>query len=181
MSWSHSRFEEPATALVSTADAKAHLRVVGTADDSYIDALVLAATFYVQQYTGYRCYQQAFIEYIDGFPATREMPLHLYPTTGIEVRYYDADDVQQTMDAADYWDHQYKKPSTVEVKASWPTTAQRLGAVLVLGTAGESTCPPDILHAIKLIVGHWYEYPDETSVSIPAAARALLLQWRIFR
>lgn len=181
MSWSLGQPSAPGSPVVSTADAKAHLRVVGSADDDYIATLVLAATYYVQQYTGRLVYSQTITEYADAFPSVAEMPLHCYPITSLVLKYYDSTDTLTTLSASEYWAHTTKKPCTVETKSAWPSTENRAAAVRVEITGGDSTPLADIKHAIKIIVGHWYEQPDETSINVPAAAKALLLQHRLFR
>lgn len=160
---------------------KAHLRLVGNADDDYIAAMVLAATQFVQQYTGRLIYPQSINEYIDAFPAEREMPLHAYPVSTVDVSYFASIDDDVYTATTDYVINAFKRPVTVEAKSSWPTHARRQMAVLAAITGGDGEPLPEIVHAIKIIVGFWYEQPDEVGVSIPAPARALLLQHRIFR
>ena len=46
----------PATEPITTAEAKAHLRVSHSTDDTYIDALVAAARMVVEDRTGLRLY-----------------------------------------------------------------------------------------------------------------------------
>lgn len=182
MSWSHAAFEEPATPLITTAQAKAHLRLTGTADDTYIDTLVLSATYFAQRWTGARFYEQLFTEFQDAFPEGKEMQLHLYPVSGsLSVRYRNSDGDQITIDSSDYYEHVSRTPPIIEIKGSWPSPGPQTNGVLVLGTAGYTTCPPDVLHALKLIVGHWFETPEDTGFTMPAAAKALLTQHRLFR
>lgn len=167
--------------MVSTSDVKLHLRLVGSADDEYIATLVSAATQYVQQYTGRLIYRQTITEYIDAFPAQTELHLHCYPVTSLVLKYYDTTDTLTTLSASSYWAHTNKKPCSVETKSSWPSTENRSGAVRVEITGGDLVPLTSIQHAIRLIVGMWYEQPDETNINIPAAAKALLLQHRLFR
>lgn len=181
MTWSHGEPSAPSPAVITTAEAKAHLRVTGSADDTYIDTLVSSATLWAQRYTGRLLYTQTIIEYIDAFPCEREMPLHCYPITSVVLKYYNEDDTLTTMSSSDYWVHTAKKPCSVEAKDTWPATEQRAGAVRVEITGGDSTPLADVKHAIKIIVGHWYEQPDETSINVPIAAKSLLQQHRIFR
>lgn len=183
MSWSLGIPTAPSEPVVSTADAKAHLRVVGSADDTYIASLVLAATYFVQHYTGRLVYDQTISEYHDEFPVDRVLQLHVYPITGAVVKYFDGvdDDVYADVDTADYYVNARSMPPSVEAKSAWPSADNRQGAVQVQVTGGDTTPLPEIIHAIKIIVGHWYDQPEETSIGIPAAAKALLLQHRLFR
>ena len=163
MSWSLGDASAPDGPVVQTVEMREHLRLVGGADDDYISGLVAAATAYLQQYTGRLVYSQTIVEYVDDFPAEREMPLHCYPITSVVLKYYDADDTLTTMSGSDYWVHTAKKPCSVEI------------------TGGDTLPLADVRHAIKIIVGFWFEQPDETQINIPAAAKALMLQHRIFR
>lgn len=181
MNWSLSDPETPTTAVVSTANAKAHLRVTGTADDTYIASLVTAATMLAQRYTGRLLYSQVITEYHDGFPTTRDLQLHVYPVDEVTVRYRNSADVLTTMDSDDYWTHLYNRPAVIEAKSTWPTTENRMGAVELEISGGDSTAPADVVHAIKIMVGLWYDQPEETGINIPPAAKLLLAQHRIFR
>ena len=42
----------PASEPVTRDEAKTHCRVIGTADDSYVDSLITAARLYVERRTG---------------------------------------------------------------------------------------------------------------------------------
>ena len=181
MSWSLGDASAPTSPVVQTVEMRDHLRIVGGADDDYISGLVAAATSYLQQYTGRLIYTQTIVEYVDAFPDERELPLHCYPITSVVLKYYNEDDTLTTMSASDYWVHTAKKPCSVEIKDVWPTTKNRAGAVRVEITGGDALPLADVRHAIKIIVGFWFEQPDETQINIPAAAKALMLQHRIFR
>lgn len=183
MSWSLNFLGTPSPAFITTAEMKAHLRVVGSADDTYIDTLIAASLQFVQQYTGRLIYDQTGAVYYDAFPSSRELSLQCYFAEATAVGYFAHidDEVYEEMPVADWVNNNRKKPSTIEAKTSWPTPANRAMAVRVSVTGGDTNYRPEIQHAVKIIVGHWYEQPDETSVGIPGAAKALLLQHRIFR
>ena len=45
-------YDNPNTALITTAEAKTHLRVTHSAEDTYIDSLIIAATEMAENYVG---------------------------------------------------------------------------------------------------------------------------------
>ena len=66
----------PAAEPLTTAEAKAHLRVETdfTADDTLIDAMVTSARTYVEQYTGRQLITATWVLRMDAFPAVIEVP-----------------------------------------------------------------------------------------------------------
>ena len=93
----------PATPLVPLADAKAMLLVDHTADDALITTLIAAATIEAQGVAARSFVTQTLLLSLDAWPADGAVRLPFPPlATVTSVKYFDADNVEQTIAAADY-------------------------------------------------------------------------------
>ena len=192
----------PAAEPVSTSDAKAHLRVEITDDDAYIDGLVVAAREIAEHYTQRALITQTLKLYLDAFPpdviwlpelaVVDADPTIYLPRSPVQsvtsVEYIDDEGNLQTLAASKYRvDTDSLVPRiTPAYSEIWPTTRPISNAVIVTFVAGYgasgSTVPGAINHAIKLMIGDWYD-PVRATVgtpgrAIPDAARALLGPYR---
>lgn len=152
------------SALISTADLKHHLRVDGSDDDSYIDGLLSATTDMLEGPNGMlggKAIGEQTWKFTTG-RASGDSKIYL-PITPVKsitsIKYYDADNVQQTATVAEFdfysnEDQAYIKPKTGE---SWASMYDRADAVEVVYVCGYVTTPDTLLHALKLLVGHFYE------------------------
>lgn len=188
----------PAAAVLSTANAKAHLRVNISDDDTYIDTLVAVATKHAENVTGIRCISQVLTMRMDRFPcsapfANSFIRIPFGPVSAIgSVKYIDTEGTEQTISSSDYVLDQYSLMARLYPAYSlyWPTPRNEPNAVRVQFTAGYAdaatfaAAKPNILHAIKLIVGHYYEQREpvvigQTVAQLPMAVEALLNAERV--
>jgi hypothetical protein len=105
------------------------------------------------------------------------------------IAYYDAAGSQQTLGAGNYEvDITAVVARICPVTSSfWPTTAIKLNAVSVTyitGFGAAAAVPGDIVAAIKLLVGHWYENREAVNVGnitteLPLAVDALLAAYEL--
>lgn len=176
----------PATVFpVTTADAKAHLRVDGTDEDTYIGELVKAATGHVEAYCGRSYSAQTLTLYLDAFAP--EILLLRGPVAAVSsVKYYDASGILQTVATSVYQADIYGDPATITLKdgQSWPETQARKNAVEIAYTVGSATVPDAVKMAIKLLLAHWFENREasstQTLTDIPHGVAALLANHRSF-
>lgn len=154
----------PATAMaVSLAEAKLHLRVDGSDDDTLITACIIAATESAEQATGRAIMPQTWELTLDAFPAA--FALTCVPVASVtSLKYYDEAGVQQTLGTASYTlDNADDFGPAKVVPAygdSWPTTRDQINAVALRYLAGwpDAASVPDSIKAwIKLQVGAMYE------------------------
>lgn len=148
----------PATEPLSTDDAKTHLRVSGAADDAYIAGLVSAARVWVENHTGQSLIDQTWQLTLDRFPGRIYLPRG--PVSAVSsVGYVDGAGASQEVTPGDYvLDGNWLRRG---YNVTWPTTRSQPAAVTVTYVAGygalATAVPADFVHAVRLLVGHWYE------------------------
>tara|TARA_Y100000310_G_scaffold260344_1_gene269225 strand:- start:69 stop:644 length:576 start_codon:yes stop_codon:yes gene_type:complete len=180
---------DPATDPVTVAEAKSHMRVDTSDDDTLIGGLVTGATLYAQTYTGRAFVTQTLELRIDEFPTT-EIRLPKSPSQSVtSIQYVDTDGDTQTWSSGDYVVDVNSKPARVRpaVDEDWPNARVQMDAVTVTFVAGygaASDVPEGIKLAIKHLVAHWYENREGSTVDmqvhlVPLAIDALLTQYRI--
>ena len=193
----------PAIEPITLAEAKLHLRVDASDEDSLISGLITAARTHVERYTNRVMVYQAFRMMLDTFPYEIELPRSLAveaaanTVTGIayatpRIRYYDEDDSQQTLTYAD-GDFELlldNNPPLLVLPAlgTWPVTytGQR-GAIEVDFIAGygstAASVPADLKVAIRMLIAHWYEQREAVATgtiatTIPLAVESILMMYR---
>lgn len=144
------------TPPVTLADAKAHLRVTDTAENDLITALIAAACAAVGEESG-RVIASETWEIADyGFDGLVKLPKS--PVVSLtSVRYY-VDDTLTTATLADfrlYQDDDFTFVGPIE-SATWPMAQTRPDGTVIRFTAGYSTLPTTLRHAVLLTIGHLF-------------------------
>lgn len=177
---------------VSLADAKAHLNLELGEDDALVTALVSAARDYVERATATALVATKYKMTVDGFPS-HSAPLYLprEPLVTVDAVQYLADDGAATLTAwgsSNYRALVGSPPGVgLALDTDWPETAALENAVFVTFTAGHTDAAtlaaraPALVHAVKLLVGAWYEFREDlvggmpiASLPAPLAVRSLL-------
>lgn len=150
----------PTSEPVTLTEAKAHLRVSTSSEDTPIGLMITAAREYVELYTGVSLMTRTWALTLGAFADPIELPRG--PVASIDaVEYVDANGDPQTIDAADYELDVASTPAQL-VRAdgfSWPELGATANAVTVTYTAGMDTFPTeftDLKLAILLMIGHFY-------------------------
>lgn len=176
----------PINMPVSLAEAKAHLRLDHDDQDDLISAQIRAATAWLDGWSGIlgralitQTWRQEFGRFAD------HLPLPLAPVTAIDsVSYFDAGNVQQTLDTGVYDLFADARGAYVTLRPgqSWPATFRRTDAVSVTFTAGYGAAadvPEPICQAILLIVQRLFDGADtEIDIAIERTVHALIAPYR---
>lgn len=186
------RTSPPAEALLSVADAKAHLRVDGSDHDAYVQALVAAAEARLDGFAGVlgrALVTQTWRRSFDCFPDGRLQRLPLGPLQSVSsLTYYDTAGSSQTFSASSY--HGVTDaigPAIVlDDDATWPAIDDRPDAITVTWVCGygaASAVPGPIIQAARLLVGHWFENREAVNVGnivshLPLAVDSLIAPYR---
>lgn len=180
----------PSDPIIELADAKAHLRVLANDDDAFIQALIAAAEAHLDGFAGIlgralvtQTWQRSF----DGFPACDTIRLPLGPLIGsVAISYYDSANAQQSFTAFSAVSDAIGPMAVLGSSATWPGTYDRPDAVTIswqCGYGDPADIPAPIIHAAKLMIGHWFANREAVNVGnitseLPMAASALLAPYR---
>lgn len=179
----------PPAALLTFEEADRQLRLDGdVSEKTCVESLIAAATGYLDGWSGIlgrALVTQTWRQDYSGFCDRMSLPLG--PVASIStVKYFDADDVEQTFAGASYrlltdalGSYVARVPS-----ASWPAVGSRdapVSITFVAGTAADAV-PMPIKQAILLLVAHWFENREavgpNTIAELPLAVNALIAPYR---
>ena len=186
---------------VTVSEAKEHLRIVDfTDDDTYIGALVDAATTWCEDYCDRTFADKTYTVAFDDFPALRtelpRPPVRLNATAAsatVTISYVDQSGNTQTLTWAQSGTQQFRLDRDHVPALIYPLYLQDWPAVrlddksvqitYLAGYGGSAGVPTPAKHAIKLLVGHWYasrEAVGSVGQDVPLGVHALLdpLKWK---
>jgi uncharacterized phiE125 gp8 family phage protein len=189
----------PAVEPVSLAEAKAHLRVDTTDDDSLIKSLIIAARAYCENYTGRQFITATLKLTLDGFPDALDkndlagdggyvikddailMPRpRLISVTGIT--YIDMAGATQTLSSSVYKVDTQREPGRLGLayNQTWPIARDEINAVAITFAAGYGASANDVPQTVKqamlLLIGHWYENREAVNVGNITGVLALTVE-----
>ena len=182
------RTTSPAVEPVTVAEAKLHLRVDISTDDSYIGTLITAARQWVEEYLDRSLVNQQWTMRLDSFPYEIHLPRPPMVTSGtataVSVTYTLGNATTATLSTSAYRVDRNDTPGVVRQlrEGSWPANLDDYNAVTVTwwggyGSTG-STVPAPIRHAILMLVGFWYERrmaaDSASAVEVPFGVKSLL-------
>lgn len=196
----------PASEPVTTDEAKAHLRIDFSDDDTLIDALIVAARNHCEHYTKRRFITQTATQYLDQWPhhlargggvlsgGRRVGPgwveLLESPAASItSVTTYDEESNATVWSSGEYRlsDSGSRGRLVPTNSATWPTATRDSDAieiVYVCGYGAADAVPQAIKQAMLMLIGHWYENRESVvlganSFEVPQGVRALLQPFRV--
>lgn len=186
------RTAAPSTNPVTLVEAKAHCDITYDGDDDLIDLLIEAATSRFDGWSGVlgRCIvTQTWRVDLTDWPACGIIRLPFPDIQSISsVKYYDSDDVEQTVNSSQYAIYHDAKGGFLRFADNFTYPAaysDRLDAVQVVFLAGfgdASAVPPAIKAAILMTVAHLYENREATTdlnmIEVPHGVRALVDPFR---
>jgi uncharacterized phiE125 gp8 family phage protein len=150
--------------IITVADLKSHLRVTHTQEDTLIGALRSAAISWVEEHCNIKLGSYTARGYLTDW---RPAYFPIGPVTAIsEVKYQTTADKDYTTDlttlAATLWyTDEVSQPARIAFR-DYPTTYDyALTPVVVTFTAGYTTMPAPVVHAVRLLVAHMYENRQE--------------------
>jgi uncharacterized phiE125 gp8 family phage protein len=178
---------------VTLAEAKAHCRVDGDAEDTLIASLILAARLHVEQALSLALIRQRWSLYMDAWPAKDWVELPLAPLISIDaVRLYAPLGTSVTMDPALFFaDTASRRPRLVRTGAqTWPVPGRAANGIEIAFTTGYGETPDDVpaplRQAVKLLIAHWYEgrepvvYGDDANL-VPLTVASLMQPYAAVR
>ncbi len=186
---------EAAELPVTLAEAKEHLRVDSSDEDTLITSLIYAATDFVSGrngYTGRALLPQTWDAYFSKFD---DIELPLPPCISVaSITYKDTDSASQTLATSVYTVNTARQPALVTLKPiqTWPATDESWDAVKIRFTCGyaggspaREAVPYSIKAAIKLVIGDLYQNREGGNLvngakyEINPTVKALLNPYRV--
>jgi uncharacterized phiE125 gp8 family phage protein len=180
----------PAAEPVALADAKAHLRVDGAAEDMLIASLIVTSRLHVEAAAGLALITQGWSWFLDAWPPGPALRLPLRPVQSIAaVRIFDENAVATALDPATYLLDGAGLPPRLVRQGTlvWPRPGRSANGIEVAFTAGYGNAaadvPPPLRQAILLLVAHWYEHrsplePGARVEPVPDMVSDLLAPYR---
>ena len=163
----------PAAEPILLADAKLHLRAEGTADDATITRHIKVARRQVEAYTNRALITQTWVSKLNAFPGSDSDRL-VMPKPPLQsvttLKYYDTSGDQQTWDSDEYTVVISEEPGYIipAYGYAWPSTRDQVEAVEITWKAGYGAAgtnvPDDIVQAMYMLIGHWYENREEVVI-----------------
>lgn len=152
----------PASEPVTLTEAKAHLRVDTSADDTYITTLITAARQFVEKYLNRALINTTYTVQFDALPTCIKL---LYnPVSSVtSISYKDTAGDSQTLSSSLYVVDSHNEPGqiTPAYGADYPSTYGEAGAVTVTYVAGYGATAADVPDAIKqmilILIGDMYD------------------------
>ena len=169
----------PAVEPVTLAEAKAHLRVDGTAEDTLIASLIVTSRLHVEAALGLALITQSWSYFLDAWPRGPELALPLRPVQSIAaVRSTPPTSPSPSSPADTYLLDGAGAPAAPRAPAArspGPTPGRIANGIEIAFTAGygdaAADVPAPIRQAILLLVAHWYEHREPHRHRPPAATR----------
>ena len=181
-----SRLTSPAVEPVTVAEAKAHLRVDTSDDDTYIGTLITTAREWCEAYLDRTLINTQWRLRLQRFPTDSQYPITLPrppvvssgTATAVSITYTHESGSTATLSTAQYRVQRFETPGRVTTVygGTWPAGMEDNDAVQVTWWAGYgatgSSVPAAIRNAILLYVHELYE--KRGNAEPPDAARSLL-------
>jgi uncharacterized phiE125 gp8 family phage protein len=174
----------PSAEPITLAEAKLFLKEDGSDNDALITSMIVAARTVVEGKANRSLVTQTRKLSLDDFPS-KEIQIYGSPIQSItHVKYYDSDNVLQTLAATNYQIDITVEPGRFDISSTgeWPDTYDRFNAVeitFVSGYGGASDVPANLKDAMYFMIGHWYENRQDVVVGkiaseIPQSSESLI-------
>lgn len=166
---------------VSLTEAKSHLKVDTTADDTYITSIIKAATQLSEEYTN-RFFIDTVIDQTCSDFAQLQTLFKSKVSAVAHVKYYDNDNSLQTLSATIYDTQLQYEPSQIQLAddKSFPEITKRNDAVVARYTVGygsASDVPEIIKQAILLTIGNFYQNRNSVVIGRIATELPMNVKW----
>ena len=180
----------PSSEPVSLAEAKAHLRLDGDAEDDLVETLVVAARRHVELETRRVLVEQGWRIYFDRWSADGCLSLPVAPLLSLDaVTLYDREGGPSSLDLSAFDVDTVSVPPRAALRTGLAVMApgRPLNGIELDVTAGYGAAadvPAPLRQAILMLVAHWFEHREAVGDGlslVPLGVAALLAPYRIHR
>ncbi|GHB30498.1 head-tail connector protein [Salinicola rhizosphaerae] len=175
--------------MLTLADVKLQRRIDAedTSEDALLERLIAAAYRYAEAHTQQAIRPRTETVVLDGFPQLdHAIELPWYPLQSIDALEFIAPDgASQPLDENALRLDIREDPHRLYPRWGdrWPLTIAEPESVTITATVGYEETPDDIVHALQLLIGHWYENRESvvttgTPAEVPMGVEMLLFNYR---
>lgn len=180
----------PAVEPISLAEAKAHLRVDTSGEDSLIQSLIMASRLHIEAALDLALITQSWRHQRDVWPPSRVLILPLRPIQGVTaVTLHDDDATSRSLDIENFVVDGFANPARLVWRGPGAVPAAGMIAngieIDFVAGHGDATAdvPQPIRQALLLLIAHWYENREPVEIgasatTIPAGVSELLMPYR---
>ncbi len=178
----------PTTEPISLQEAKDHLRVTVSDEDTLIQSYIKAARGFAEAFLRRALMPQTWELCLDAFPSGSEIQIPNPPLRSVvSVKYTTKDGIETTLDPATYMVNTKKEPGRLVLAygKGWPSAALSPSSPVIIrfeaGYADAATIPEPIKQAIKVMVADQFENREPSDQSRPSnfAFESLLWPYRV--
>lgn len=177
---------KPTEQMITLAEAKAHLRILDDAENDTITALISMVTAAIEDYTGRALLERQKALYVQNLTACIQLPEGPVKTVD-DITYTDPNGTQATLDLASTSLRSKGRVIAELYIKDFPQTNGEPDSIEIKYTAGQAPAdiPEPIKHAGKLLIGHFWENRETTTVvsleEVPFGFKALLAKYKVVR
>lgn len=180
----------PAIEPVTLAEAKAHLRLDGNAEDLLVTSLITTSRLQIETALSMALITQTWSCFLDALPVDGIIRLPLRPIQSVDaIRLHNDDGSITALDTGSFVLDSVSDPARLvrrdaAVVSAIPRRANAYEFSLIAGFGPTAAAvPAPIRQALLLLVAHWFEHRDPSEVGreatrIPVAASQLLASWQ---
>jgi len=157
----------PGSEPLTKDEVKLHLGISGDDFDGRLDQLIAAARMKVERFTNRRLIEQTLNIYSDNWPKGKTIVFPVAPISAVtSLKYYDADDVQQTLSSANYVADFISEPGRLVLIDGevWPDLKtgrpNRIELKVTAGYGDATDVPEGIVTAMLMMIEKAFDRPD---------------------
>lgn len=180
----------PVAEPMTLAEAKAHCRVDGDAEDAFITSLIVTSRLQIEAALGLALITQSWRLSLDAWPEGGALELPMRPVQSVQaIEVERPGSATTTLPLSSYHLDGNAVPARVLLDpAAIPMPDAIAEGISIRFTAGfganAADVPQPIRHALLLLVAHWFENREPTTAGVPLAAipdavSALLAPFRV--
>ena len=168
--------------VISTSDLKNHLRVTSSDEDSLINSYRTAACQFVENYCNTRLTSQSVYFYASTFGAIGEFQISpVISVTAVEYKTSQGGSYI-SLGSTNYYVERARVPALIKFMTAPSVDNDAIAPVRVTATCGYATTPEPLVHAVRLLVAHYFENRQAAEVGfikeIPLGIKSLLNTYR---
>jgi len=181
------RIADAKAEAISLDEARKQCRILGTDSDVVLRRYIEAARNYVESITRNPLVEGVYRFYFDCYEPFFKVHYPIVSITSIDYKIAeDTGEYEDSLSTEDYYYVQHEGRINIKNNAMSDLYAQHnaIRMTVVAGQPNIGSIPGDIILAMLLMIGHWYENREAVSVvqlnQIPMGAAALLGPYRAY-